>query len=133
MIYSKAQIELLSEALRGDNAALKMLSGNANELVALESALRGDTKSMEWLLKNYKDLALFVEAVDGNRSAMKILFTKKYLAFAAVANLLNEDIDAAGWLMKHKMGYYVKLAESIKYAQEKRSGSDMAVFFKPFG
>jgi hypothetical protein len=133
MNYSKKQIELLSSALRGDKSAFSTLAAEAPELTALENALRGEKAPMEWLMKNHKLLAAFVDASEGNGSAVKLLLSKKAFEWAAVANVLNEDENALQWLKKHGLAHYLKLAESIKYAWEKRSGSDLESMFKPFG
>jgi hypothetical protein len=133
MNYSKRQIELLCSALRGDKTAFSTLAVEVPELTALENALRGEKAPMEWLIKNNKILAAFVDASEGNGSAVKLLLSKKAFELAAVANLLNEDENAMEWLKKHGLFYYIKLAESIKYAWEKRSGSDLEGMFRPFG
>ena len=133
MNYSKRQIELLCSALRGDKTAFSTLAVEVPELTALENALRGEKAPMEWLIKNNKILAAFVDASEGNGSAVKLLLSKKAFELAAVANLLNEDENAMEWLKKRGLFYYIKLAESIKYAWEKRSGSDLEGMFRPFG
>lgn len=132
MNYSQKQIDTLSAALKGDVKALDWLISEAKELASLEGAIRGEKRPMEWLLKNNKLLAAFVDAAEGNNSAVRFLMKKKEYAWAAVANLLNEDENAGAWLKKQHLEYYIKLAESIKFAWEKGGNAAEAVF-RPFG
>ncbi|HTA84034.1 MAG TPA: hypothetical protein VK783_13910 [Bacteroidia bacterium] len=120
MIYSKKQIELLAEALKGSADARSALALEAPELVMLEAGIMTEVRAMQWLIQNHKMLALFMDAVHGNRSAVRILIKMKETGLAAVANLCNGDDNAGEWLKMHHLYHYLKLAEGIKYAHNNR-------------
>ena len=125
MIYSKSQIELLAAILKSELAVRqklrKMLAESAPELVALEAALMGEVPPMEYLLKSHRMLAVFTSAVHKNRSALKVLLAKKEFIWAATANMTNGDENAALWLKKNHLEHFMKLAEGIMYAHDKRN------------
>src|ERR1700739_4141868 len=120
MIYSKKQIIMLSEALKGKEGAGKALLEESQELFAFESAIRGDTRAAQWLISEKKGLALFADAIFGNKSAVKVLLAKKEFELAATANYFKGDKKAGIWLEVHNLNHMVELADSIKFAQDKR-------------
>ncbi len=120
MIYSKNQIILLCAALRGKTGAAKRLMEESQELFAFESAIRGDVRAAQWLISEKKLLAVFVDAIFGNKIAVKALLAKKHYELAATANFFKGDKKAGLWLEIHNLKYFVELADSIKYAQQKR-------------
>ena len=128
MIYSKNQIELLAEALKGSPQARQRLMDEAPELVMLEAGLMTEVPAMEWLLQHNKLLALFMDAVHGNKSAVKVLMLKKEYGLAAVANYTNGDDEAGLWLRNHRLDHYLRLAEGIKYAHNNRGQSNGSPF-----
>jgi hypothetical protein len=120
MIYSKKQIILLSEALKGKTEAAKLLMAESQELFAFESAIRGDVRAAQWLIKEKKLMAVFVDALFGNRSAIRTLILKKEFVLAATANYFKGDKKAGVWLEVHNLKYFADLADTIKDAQKKR-------------
>jgi hypothetical protein len=120
MIYSKKQIILLMEALKGKTEAAKLLMAESQELFAFESAIRGDVRAAQWLIKEKKLLAVFVDALFGNKSAIRTLILKKEFVLAATANYFKGDKKAGVWLEAHNLKYFVDLADTIKEAQKKR-------------
>lgn len=122
MIYSKIQIEMLCDAFGGNISAVKRLVKETPELAALEAAIMGEREPMEWLLKHNKILATFATAIDGNKTALKALIVKREFVWAAVTNYILKDMEAANWLEKEGLGYYIELAKSIRLAREKQAG-----------
>lgn len=120
MNYSKKQIILLSETLKGKADAAKLLMEESKELFAFESAVRGDTRAAKWLMAENKLLALFADAIFGNKSAVQVLMVKKEFVLAATANYFKGDKKAGVWLEVHDLKHFVDLADSIKEAQKKR-------------
>lgn len=114
MIYTEKQIDLLSDALEGNEEARKKLLEESKSLAALEAALRHNEEATYWLLKNEKLLAAFDDAVAGNKSGVRLLLKKKEYAWAAVANYIKGDDEAFEWLKRHKLTHFMKLAYAIK-------------------
>jgi hypothetical protein len=128
MIYSKNQIELLAEALKGSAAARDRLKLESPELVMLEAGIMTEVPAMQWLIKNHKVLAMFMDGVHGNKSAVRILMAMKQFGFAAVANYVNGDDNAGEWLKNNHLYHYLKLAEGIKYAHKHRGSAPTSPF-----
>ena len=104
MIYSKEAIVKTRAWVEGDLKAKQWLQDNQfEELVQLKDAASRYPKAFEYLLVHkHLTLAAFVNAVWDDSKAFKLLMDQKAFQWAAMANYINGDDNAAAFLKKNR-------------------------------
>ena len=103
MNYPKEAIEKTSAWVAGDQRAKQwLMDHNFEELVQLRDAARRYTKSLEFLfVHKHIVLAAFVNAIWEDKKAFKLLMDQRAFQWAAMANYINGDENAALFLKKN--------------------------------
>jgi hypothetical protein len=130
MLYPKEAIQHLSHWVEGSAQSKNWLQEhNYEELVQLKDAVSRHTKPFEYLLANkFVDLAAFVNAVWDDKQALRLLMDHKEYHWAAAANYINGDENAAAFLKKNNLGHYAELAFKMQ-AKIRREGDEGTNFF----
>ncbi len=130
MNYSKEAIEKTGAWVEGDLGAKKWLQDNRfEELVQLKDACSRYAKALEYLLVHkHIALAAFVNAIWEDQKAFKVLMDLRAFQWAAMANYINGDDEAAVFLKKNKMENYAELAHKIQ-AKIRKEGDAGTNFF----
>ena len=130
MLYPKEVIEKTAAWIEGDSAAKKWLQNNGyEEMVQLKDAASRYPKAFEYLLVHrHIVLAAFVNAIWDDKKAFKLLMDKKEFHWAAMANYINGDDNAAIFLHKNNLKPYAELAHKIQ-AKIRKEGDAGTNFF----
>ena len=130
MNYSKEVIEKTSAWVAGDQRAKQwLLDHNFEELVQLRDATRRYTKPLEFLfVHKHIVLAAFVNAIWEDKKAFKLLMDQRAFQWAAMANYINGDDNAALFLKKNNLAHYAELAHKIQ-ARIREDGDKGTNFF----
>ena len=125
MNYSKEAIEKTAAWVEGNpSAKLWLQQNNHEELVQLKDAASRHAKPFEYLLVHkHLVLAAFVNAIWDDKVAFKLLMDQRAFQWAAMANYINGDDNAALFLKKNKLDHYLQLAVVIQ-AKIRREGDE---------
>ena len=107
MHYPKEAIEKATAWVDGSpSAKLWLEKNNFPELVYLRDAASRHAKAFEYLLVHkHIILATFVNAIWDDKKAFKLLMDGKQYHWAAMANYINGDDNAAAFLKKNNIAF----------------------------
>jgi hypothetical protein len=130
MLYPKEVIQHLNAWMDGSGQSKRWLQEhNFEELVQLKDAVSRHSKPFEYLLVNkFLVLAAFVNAIWDDQTAFSLLMEQRAFHWAAMANFINGDDNAALFLRKNKLDHYLELAIKIQ-AKIRREGDEGTNFF----
>lgn len=134
LVYKREVIDKLAEWVEGNaSAKLWLQNNNFEELVQLKDAVSRYPKAFEYLLiHKHTVLAAFVNAVWDDKKAFELLMNKKEFIWAAMANFINGDENAAVFLRKNNLGYYIHLAAVFQTKLRKEGDAGTSIFSGPF-